>query len=519
MKKRIYGIETEHGIALVLDDGLWLCDQVFLQPYLSYLQNNYPSSGFLPNGARLYVDVLYHPEYCTAECAGLADLIAQDKAGERILNKILVQAVAMGQRRNEKRVALFKNNVQYAEDDLFYRGQLATFGCHENFLIEKSLGLDRLEPALIPFLVARQIVCGSGWVTSPSYQREGLRYAVSQRTRFITRETSSQTNTSARAILCTARWTEPHADASKYRRLHLILGDSNMSEISTFLKMGTVGILLEMLEEGYPLDILAQKLMPINPVDALQAVSRDLTCKEPVIELSNGKFISAIDMLWEYVKMMDDYRRTQGLNPELSDVLERLIDGLQRLERREIDKETLMEIDSQGLDEEWDWLIKKSMLDFTLRSFGCHWNNFFEKKVNFDGGEIGLYEKMRANCLKYHDISENGLYNQYVAEPDLSPAKLRALRIRTPRLVEKTMIENMVENPPQNTRAKLRGDFIKFLIEREIPLVLFMIDWEGISPYYYDSARDVMLLDPFALQNERLDSLKIIISEQGAPHR
>lgn len=520
MKKRIYGLETEYGIALIDEYGRWYCDSTTLTPYLDFLRNSYVLE-FLPNGARIYVDRSYHPEYSTAECADLVDLIAQDKAGEKILDEISIKAA---QRYGIKRIALFKQNVQYAPErdeqghNTPYYESPVTFGCHENFSMDPMIDERLLSATLTPFLVARQVIAGSGWVANPPYQRKKLRYVISQRARFIKIHVGADTTSlQSRAIICLARWGEPHADEKKYRRLHLILGDSNMSEISTYLKMGTLGILLEMIEEGYPLDVRAQRFMPRDPVLALHSVSFDLTCKKPVIELLDRESVSAIDVLWGYVAMMEEYKKMQGLSDQLSDVLRRLEDTLKRLEKREIDKETLMEVDSQGLDQELDWLITKSLHEHTLRRFGWHWHNFFGKEIAIDtgSGKIGLYDKLIANDLAYHDISQSGLYNQYFAEPDLPLPKLRELQIRTSRIVEKAAIENMEKNPPQNTRAKIRGDFIKFLSSNVPASDLpggWQIHWSRIvSSPKYGSFPPIKLDDPFATEDERIEWLKSII--------
>ena len=251
MKKRIYGLETEYNIALIGTDGCWHCGESDLMSYLS-LWSSYKEgadNAFKENGSRIYLEGGYHPEYCTAECLDLVDLIAQDKAGERILRKTAAQ------RADEKgKIVLFKNNVDYGkyEDDLSCK----TVGCHENFLIEKKLTFEILERALVPFLAARQVICGAGWVADDFYQERKAPYMISQRTKFINTAVGGDTNTASRAILSTARSSEVHADDEKYLRLHLILGDANMSEICIYLKMGLMGILLEMLEEDYPFQFI-----------------------------------------------------------------------------------------------------------------------------------------------------------------------------------------------------------------------------------------------------------------------
>jgi len=442
-------------------------------------------------------------------------LVAQDKAGERILRKICAKAVEAVKTEREakkiigeeaKEISLSKNNVQYGEPVGYKEADIVTFGCHENFSIEKKLGVESLKKVIVPIATARQFFSGSGWVANKSYQSQGIRYLLSQRARFIEEVVSDETHPRGatrglfdfgRAILCTARLNEPHADAEKYQRLHLILGDSNMSELCTYLKMGTVGILLEMLEEGY----LFEELKGITlkyPVRALHLISRDLTGQKPVIELENGKFISAIDLLWVYVSMFHHYERIQGLNPELADVKQKLTDILLRFERRKLNPETLMEEDSQGLNEEIDWLIKKDALEHTLKTYGCHWNNFYEKTIQTENRDVSLYSQLRKKDLRYHDISPNGLYN--LRQPELKLTELKELGIRTSRTVEEDLITEMEDKPPQDNRAKLRGDFVRLITEKGLRNK-FEIEWSEIKWNFYHQGRlfvgKIFLLDPF----------------------
>lgn len=506
MRNRIYGLETEYGIVLIQNDGTWVCDEQSLYQSQAHFEEFYGKQ-FMGNGSRIYKDIGSHPEYSTAECLELLDLVAQDKAGEQILDEVFAQYS----------VHLFKNNGQHADVEMSPPFVPITFGCHENFLMARSLDEKVLAPIFLPFLVVRQIVAGAGWVTGRELQQQNVSYAISQRTWFIRRKVSNSTHSGwERGILCTARWEEPHADSRMYKRLHLALGDSNMSELSTYLKMATVGILLEMLEEGYP---LAEKLADFelrDPVASLHAVSCDLTCRKPVIELDVGSNISALDLFWVFVTLMEEYKTRHGLNKELSDALTILIDILQRLERRKIDQETQMEVDSLGLDEELDWLIKKSLLEEVLRKFRCDWPSFAQTEISWGGRQVSVYDQLRAKDKKYHDISPDGLYNIYVAEPDLSPDQLKSLGIRTPRVVAKERIKYMKHNPPQNTRAKIRGEFIKFFEKRRPEAkAKFSWNWSRLDIFDFDigyrglgTHADIQLDDPFATENYDIEIIK-----------
>ena len=489
MKKRIYGLETEYGIALKRN-GNWFCEDNDLR---SYLGNIAPH--FRENGSRVYLEGNFQPEYCTAECLSLLDLIAQDKAGERIIKKLLSHSI----RENEK-ILLFKNNVDYADPlgstPFPYTANYVTFGCHENFLIEKRVSPESLKRVFLAFLTARQVICGAGWVPSAGYQQRGIRYNISQRARFMRRETDGNT-TSDRGIVCTARLNEPLSNHEEYQRFHLIVGDSNMSEFSTYLKMGTVGILLEMLEDGYPF----KEIFMRDAITAIRLVSRDVTCKEAVIELEDGKFLSAINVLYHYLEQIEEYKNSQGLNPELLDIYEKFLDVVQRLEKRKIDKKTGFEENSHGLDEELDWLIKKSMLEETLIAFDCDWTNFKEDENDSGRKNINVFDDIRAKDLMYHETSEEGLY-YHPSQPDSKIFELKSVGARSPRMVEEEKITKAETVPPQNTRAKLRGDFIKLIKEKSIESK-FGIDWESISNPY----QSISLSDPFETKNEILSTV------------
>src|SRR5574342_1431863 len=208
-------------------------------------------------------------EYGTPECDDIADLVTHDKAGERIVEDLLHQA--------EKRlredgisgdILLFKNNTDSAGN---------SYGCHENYLVSRDVSFQRLAEGLIPFFVTRQIFAGAGKVLQPP---RGFHYCLSQRAQHICQEISGAT-TSSRSIINTR--DEPHADAEKYRRLHVIVGDSNMSEVATYLKVGTTAVVLRMIESG----VVMRDMTLENPIRAIREVSHDMTARRRV-KLANG---------------------------------------------------------------------------------------------------------------------------------------------------------------------------------------------------------------------------------------
>ena len=236
MQRRIYGIEAEYGVTCTSRGQRRLSpDEVARYLFRKVVSWGRSSNVFLANGARLYLDVGSHPEYATPECDSLYDLVAHDKAGERILEQLLSSA--------EERLAdegirgdiyLFRNNTDSAGN---------SYGCHENYLTSRDEDLARYTEVLIPFLVSRQIYAGAGKVLQTS---RGATFCISQRAEHIWEGVSSAT-TRSRPIINTR--DEPHADSERYRRLHVIVGDTNMSEYPTFLKVGATSLLLRMLDD------------------------------------------------------------------------------------------------------------------------------------------------------------------------------------------------------------------------------------------------------------------------------
>ena len=263
VERRIFGLENEYGVTCTLRGQRRLSpDEVARYLFRRVVSWGRSSNVFLENGARLYLDVGSHPEYATPECDSIYDVVVHDKAGERILESLLMSAE---QRLREEgirgEVYLFKNNTDSAGN---------SYGCHENYLVEREGDFARFTDVLIPFLVSRQIFAGAGKVLQTA---RGAMYCVSQRAEHIWEGVSSAT-TRSRPIINTR--DEPHADAERFRRLHVIVGDSNMSEYTNFLKMGTASIVLRMLEEdkGVWRDLTLE-----NPIRAIREISHDITCK------------------------------------------------------------------------------------------------------------------------------------------------------------------------------------------------------------------------------------------------
>ncbi len=293
------------------------------------------SNVFLTNGSRLYLDVGSHPEYATAECDSLRQVVAHDKAGERIIEGLVVDAQ---QRLREDGVAgdiyVFKNNTDSAGN---------SYGCHENYLVTRAGEFATISDTLLPFLISRQITCGAGKLVATS---KGATYAVSQRADHIWEGVSSAT-TRSRPIINTR--DEPHADAEHYRRLHVIVGDSNMSESTTMLKVGSCDLVLRMIEAG----VVMRDLTLENPIRAIREISHDTTGRRTV-RLANGRQLSALDLQREYHAKAVAFVASEGSSDPLH---ARVLDLWDR---------TLTAVENADLGlvaTEIDWVIKYRLIE------------------------------------------------------------------------------------------------------------------------------------------------------------
>src|SRR6195952_1600756 len=331
MERRIFGIENEYGVTCTSRGQRRLSpDEVARYLFRRVVSWGRSSNVFLENGARLYLDVGSHPEYATPECDSIADLVVHDKAGERILEGLVRSAE---QRLREEgirgEVYLFKNNTDSAGN---------SYGCHENYLVEREGDFTKFTDVLIPFLVTRQVYAGAGKVLQTA---RGAMYCIAQRAEHIWEGVSSAT-TRSRPIINTR--DEPHADAERFRRLHVIVGDSNMSEYTTFLKVGSAHLVLEMIEAG----VQFRDFTLDNPIRAIREISHDLTGRRTV-RLAGGREASALDIQREYHARAVEPAAARGSeDPTIQRVLE-------------LWGRTLDAVESQNLsliDREIDWAIK-----------------------------------------------------------------------------------------------------------------------------------------------------------------
>src|ERR1700710_2759996 len=309
MQRRIMGIETEFGITCTFHGQRRLSpDEVARYLFRRVVSWGRSSNVFLRNGSRLYLDVGSHPEYATAECDDLTELVVHDKAGERILEGLLVDAE---QRLAEEGVTgdiyLFKNNTDSTGN---------SYGCHENYCVGRHGEFSRLADVLIPFLVSRQIVVGAGKVLQTP---RGAIYCVSQRAEHIWEGVSSAT-TRSRPIINTR--DEPHADAERYRRLHVSGGDWNMSETTTLLKLGSTDLVLRMIEAN----VVMRDLTLENPIRAIREISHDITGRRKV-RLANGREANALEIQEEYLSKARDFAARRALD---DGIVKRVLDLWER---------------------------------------------------------------------------------------------------------------------------------------------------------------------------------------------
>src|SRR6187397_1863286 len=304
MDRRIFGIESEFGVTCTLRGQRRLSpDEVARYLFRRVVSWGRSSNVFLQNGARLYLDVGSHPEYATPECDSILDLVTHDKAGERILEQLLASAE---QRLREEGIRgviyLFKNNTDSAGN---------SYGCHENYLTSRRDDFRHYAEVLIPFFVSRQIYAGAGKVLQTA---RGAMFCISQRAEHIWEGVSSAT-TRSRPIINTR--DEPHADAERYRRLHVIVGDSNMSEWTTFMKVGITDLVLRMVEGN----TVMRDLTLENPIRAIREISHDTTCTRKV-KLANGRELSALDVQTEYLEKTTRFLERRGTDEASKQLVE-----------------------------------------------------------------------------------------------------------------------------------------------------------------------------------------------------
>jgi proteasome accessory factor A len=403
MVRRIFGLESEYGFVFCNKSRKAYPPERALEfLFQGILMNSWSRDAFLPNGARVYQDTGSHPEYSTPECDRVRDVVIHDKAGERILSRAVDFAFDhLHEEGVDGSLFVLKNNTDAAGN---------SYGCHENYLIDRNVTFWRLSRTLIPFFVTRQIFAGAGGLVPDGEGR--VMFVLSPRALHI-REKISCSTTSSRPIINTR--DEPHADPQKYRRLHIIVGDSNMSEVSNYLKIGATALVLQVIEEGG----LHDRMSIEDPIRAIREISMDPTLTRKV-RLEGGRELTAIEIQREYLDSVQAFLDKEGSIPAVSQEILSLWDRAL----------TDLEKDPSRLGREFDWVIKHKALESYRSKKGLEWSDPILAMVDY----------------QYHDVHlKRGLYNIMVQNGMVD------------RLVEEAEIVEAMVKPPQTTRAKHRS--------------------------------------------------------------
>src|SRR6185295_12005858 len=396
----------------------------------------------LSNGARFYNDHA-HPEYSTPECTTLRQIVEQDKAGERILAEC-------ARRRNaklppEQQVRLYKNNTDFVGH---------SYGCHDNYLFAREVAWDRIVAGMLPFLITRQIFAGAGkmGVEAESTASQPGIYQISQRADFFSVIVSIDTMN--RRPLINTR-DEPHADTNRYRRFHVILGDSNMSDWATAMKMGTTSLVLDLIDQGK-----IPQLEIAQPIDAHKSISRDQTY-DWIIELKDGRKISAIDVQRIYLKAAAKLWRNPP-DDEHAWILSEWENVLNDLER-----------DPMSTRDRVDWSAKKFLLDALQQDEKLSWSDPWLQSID----------------LEYHNLDlDRGLYYELVRKGLMR------------RVTNEDEIKAAIFNPPETTRAFFRGRAVARFNDE-----ISSIQWDEIV--FTNQANSFRVALPEAAMNARLEAL------------
>jgi proteasome accessory factor A len=387
------------------------------EKYTPNQQENIARNKTLVNGARFYVDHA-HPEYSCPEVTNVRDLVIHEKAGERVVE--LSRREASGLLPPGAQLLLYKNNSDRKGN---------SYGSHENYLVDRRTSFKQIVEHLMSFLVTRQIYCGAGKVGSEN-RAHPCDYQITQRADFF--ETEVALDTMVKRPIINTR-DEPHADREKYRRLHVIVGDSNMSEYTIYLRNGATALLLSMIEDG----AVKRDLSLRDPVRALKEISHDPTCRREVA-MENGKKLTAVQIQREFLELALRYASTRELDPITRDVLSKWQHVLERLER-----------DPMELSREIDWVIKKSMIESFIERKGLDWQS----------------PQVQMLDLQYHDTRpDKGLYWMLERQG------------RVERIVTDAEIDAAVTQAPGDTRAYFRGECLK-----RYPAQVFGVNWDSIS--------------------------------------
>ncbi len=403
----------------------------------------------LTNGSRYYVDHA-HPEYSSPECRDALEALRYDRAGEQIVIRSMEAAdLAV---HDGSRLVVYKNNSD---------GKGNSYGCHENYLMNRDTPFSRIVHGITPHFVTRQLFCGSGKVGSETGVHEpgAVDYQLSQRAEFFEEQVGLET-TLKRPIVNTR--DEPHADSHRYRRLHVIVGDANLAEVATFLKVGTTSLVLAMIED----DVSGSRSLELaDPVRAIHAVAVDRTFTQPLL-LADGSTATALAVQWELYSLARKYADDRGL-----ECLGAAGVGATVLDRWEMVLNGL-ETDPMTLARQVDWVAKLQLLEAYRDRHGLDWDD----------------PRLAAVDLQYHD---------------LRPSRSLFARLDTERLVDVVAVDAAVTDPPRDTRAWFRGECLK-----RWPASVATANWDSlVFDLGSDPLRRVPMMDPLKGTAEHVEAL------------
>ena len=418
--------------------------QVEGEKYTPNQQENIARNKTLINGARYYVDHA-HPEYSCPEVTNARETVVHEKAGERIVEVSRREATTLLP--SGAQMLIYKNNSDRKGN---------SYGCHENYLMDRRTSFKQIVEHLLPFFSTRQIFCGAGKVGSEN-RGHPCDFQISQRADFF--ETEVALDTMVKRPIINTR-DEPHADRERYRRLHVIVGDSNMSEYSIYLRHGVTAVILSMIEDG----AIERDLVLRDPVRAIKDVSHDPTCKKEVL-LDNGKKLSPVQIQFEYLEMALAYAARHELDETSKDVLAKWQYVLECLAS-----------DPMDAAREVDWVIKKALIESFLERKGLDWQDSQAQMLD----------------LQYHDSRpDKGLY--YMLER----------QGRVERIVSDDEINRAIHSPPETTRAYFRGECL-----RRYPDEVFGVNWDSISFGFDDEPiKRIMMAEPLKGSKAHVEEL------------
>ena len=447
MRRRVFGLETEYGISCTVDGRRGMpTEDVARRLFRNVVSWGRTSNVFLENGSRLYLDVGSHPEYATPECSTAHEVVVHERAGDRILDDLRRRTQAdLDEEGIAGRVRIFRNNTDFSGN---------SYGSHENYLVERHGEFQPLADALLPFLVTRQIFAGAGKVLLTA---RGAVYVLSQRAEHIWEGVSSAT-TRSRPVINSR--DEPHADAERYRRLHVIVGDSNMSDLVTWLRVASCDLVIRLVEEGGALEVPLLE----SATRAIREVSRDLSGRGAV-RLADGRDLPAIEVQRHYLEAVERFLTER--HPDDLDA-QHVVGEWRRVL-------TALDRDPMSLEGELDWVAKLRLVQAYQDRNG----------VGMEDPRIGMLD------LAYHDIApESGLHQLLVRQGRMAS------------LVAEDDVLAAMDEPPR-TRALLRGRFLRAAKEHGRDVT---VDWVHLK-LNGEAPRTLMCRDPLIWDDVRVDRL------------